>query len=85
MAIIFLIIEVQKSGFGGFEQGHYFKKPRDDRGLALAKSWRGMSHKKFITWEAYGTGRSYREDHTRHGGATSISEQIIFFVYFQQK
>ena len=38
MAIIFLMIGVQKSGFGGFEQGHYFKKPRDDRGLELAKS-----------------------------------------------
>ena len=85
MAMIFSIIGVWKSGFGGFEQGHYFKKPRDDRGLELAKSWRGMSHKKFISWKAYGTGRSYRDDHTRHGRATSISEQFIFFVCFQQK
>ena len=38
MAIILLIFAVQKSRFGGIEKGHFFKKPRDDRGLELAKS-----------------------------------------------
>ena len=57
MTIIFLIIGVQKGGFGGFEKGYYIKKPCDDRGMELAKSWRRMSNKKFITWEAQGAGR----------------------------
>ena len=40
---------MQKDRFGGFDKGHSFKKPRDDRGLELATSGRRMSHKKFIT------------------------------------
>ena len=38
MAIIFFIFGMQKDGFGGFEKGHFFKKPRGGRGLELAKS-----------------------------------------------
>ena len=38
MAIIFLIIEVQKSGLGGFQRGHYIKKQYDQRSLEVAKS-----------------------------------------------
>ena len=38
MAIIFFIFEMQKDRFGGFEKGHSFKGPRDDRGLELATS-----------------------------------------------
>ena len=38
IAIMFFIFAVQKDMFGGFEKGHSFKKPRDDRGLELAKS-----------------------------------------------
>ena len=38
MAIISFISVMQKDGFGGFEKGQFFKKPRDDRGLGLAKS-----------------------------------------------
>ena len=38
MAIIFFIFGTQKVGFGGLEKGHFFKKPRDGRGLELAKS-----------------------------------------------
>ena len=38
MAIIYIIFGMQRGGFGGFEKGHFFKKPRDGRGLELAKS-----------------------------------------------
>ena len=38
MAIILFIFVVRKGRFGGFEKGHFSKKPRDDRGLELAKS-----------------------------------------------
>ena len=38
MAIIFFIFAMQKDRFGGFEKGNSFKKPRDDKGLELAKS-----------------------------------------------
>ena len=38
MATIFFIFAMQKGRFGGFEKGHSFKKPRDDRGLELALS-----------------------------------------------
>ena len=38
MAIKFFSFAMQKDEFGGFEKGHSFKKPRDDRGLELAKS-----------------------------------------------
>ena len=38
MAIIFFIFGMQKGGFRVFEKGHSFKKPRDGRGLELAKS-----------------------------------------------
>ena len=38
MATISFIFAMQKDRFGGFEKGHPFKKPRDDRGLELAKS-----------------------------------------------
>ena len=38
MAIIPFIFRMQEGGFGGFEKGHFFRKPRDDRGLELAKS-----------------------------------------------
>ena len=38
MAAIFLIFGMQKGGFGGFGKGHFFKIPRDGRGLELAKS-----------------------------------------------
>ena len=38
MAIILFIFAVRKGRFGGFEKGHFSKKPRDDRGLELAKS-----------------------------------------------
>ena len=38
MAIIFFIFGMQKEGLGGFEKGNFFKKPRDGRGLELAKS-----------------------------------------------
>ena len=38
MAIILFIFAMQKVRFGGFEKGHSFKKPRDDRGLELGKS-----------------------------------------------
>ena len=38
MAIILFIFAVGKGRFGGFEKGHFSKKPRDDRGLELAKS-----------------------------------------------
>ena len=71
---------MQKDKFGGFEKGHSFKKPRDDRGLELAKSWRGMSHKKSVTWEAQGTWRSNREEHTPRGRYTSNSKQNKFWM-----
>ena len=32
-----VIFAMQKDRFGGFEKGHSFKKPRDYRGLELAK------------------------------------------------
>ena len=38
MAMIFFIFVMRKDRFGIFEKGHSFKKPRDDRGLELAKS-----------------------------------------------
>ena len=38
MTITFFVFGMQKGGFGGFEKGHFFKKPRDDRGLELSKS-----------------------------------------------
>ena len=38
MATIFFIFAMQKDRFGGFEKGHSFKNPRNDRGLELAKS-----------------------------------------------
>ena len=38
MAIISYIFTVLKGRFGGFEKGYFFKKPRHDRGLELAKS-----------------------------------------------
>ena len=38
LAMILFIFAVQKGRFGGFEKGHFFKKPRDERGLELAKS-----------------------------------------------
>ena len=38
MAIIFFIFAMQMDRFEGFEKGHSFMKPRDDRGLELAKS-----------------------------------------------
>ena len=37
MAIILSISAVRKGRFGCFEMGHSFKKPRDDRGLEVAK------------------------------------------------
>ena len=49
MAMIFFIFWMQKGGFGGFETGHFFEKPRDGRGLELTKSRRGMINEKFIT------------------------------------
>ena len=38
MAIILFIFAMQKDRFEGFEKGHFFKKPRDDRGLEQAAS-----------------------------------------------
>ena len=38
MAIKFFSFAMQRDKFGGFEKRHSFKKPRDDRGLGLAKS-----------------------------------------------
>ena len=38
MAIILFIFAMQKDRFRGFEKGYSFKKPRNDRGLELAKS-----------------------------------------------
>ena len=38
MPIIFFIFRMKKDGFGGFEKGHFVKKPCDGRGLELAKS-----------------------------------------------
>ena len=38
MAIILFIFAVQKGRSVGFEKGHFFKKPRDDRSMELAKS-----------------------------------------------
>ena len=38
MALMFFIFAMQKDRFGAFENGHSFKKPRDDRGLEPAKS-----------------------------------------------
>ena len=38
MAIIFFIFAMQKDRFWGLEKGLFFKIPRDDRGLELAKS-----------------------------------------------
>ena len=38
MEIIFFIFGMQKDGFGGFEKGHFCKKPCGGRGLELAKS-----------------------------------------------
>ena len=51
MAIISFIFAMQKGRFGGLglEKGHFFEKPREDRGLELAKSRRKMSNKRFIT------------------------------------
>ena len=38
MRITFFILGMQKGGFWRFEKGHFFKKPRDGRGVELAKS-----------------------------------------------
>ena len=38
MAMMFFIFTMQKDRFGGFEKGHSFKNPRDERSLELAKS-----------------------------------------------
>ena len=38
MTIKFFSFAMQKDKFGGFEKGHSFKKPRNHRGLELAKS-----------------------------------------------
>ena len=78
MAIILFTFAVQKDRFGRFEKGHSFKKPRDDRGLELAKSWRKMSNKKFITWEVQGSGKSNCEEHTPRGSPGGV---LINFQY----
>ena len=38
MAIVLFIFVMQKDRFWGFEKGHFFKNPCDDRSLELAKS-----------------------------------------------
>ena len=38
MAIMLFIFAIQKGRFGSLEKGYFFKKPRDNRGLELAKS-----------------------------------------------
>lgn len=78
MAIILFTFAVQKDRFGRFEKGHSFKKPRDDRGLELAKSWRNMSNKKFITWEVQGSEKSNCEKDTPRGRHTSTNKQNKF-------
>ena len=44
MVAIFLVLGVRKGWFWGSQNGHSLKKPRNDRALELAESWRRMSH-----------------------------------------
>ena len=48
MVAIFLVTGVRKGWFWGSQNGHSLKKPRNDRALELAESWRRMSHNSKI-------------------------------------